>query len=378
MNKKFLIVQLGKYGDCLYATSIVKQIKSDFPTSHITWLICSNFKSILDENPFIDNVLEVDCKALDYFALNGWLKLQEEINSKKESGIYDEIIYSQIPPLNWPRFRRTIRETTISAYSEKYTVDLSPVLKLKESEVNRVKDFSEKYQLNKFKQVVLFECAPGSYQSQVNPDYAISIAKKVIDFNPEVCFILSSNTKLEFNHPQIFDGFELTYRENAELTKYCTIFIGCSSGITWISTSDWAKKLPTLQLLNPRFFIYSGMNYDFKISNLNNTHIIELLQYNQDLVVKILIESFNSDWSAMKSIYNQDYKPTIDNFNNVLFDLALRNANINTLLNYTFHTKRFIESKDGIFKINIISTYFKVFYYTLYSKLKKLKNKIRK
>ena len=378
MNKKFLIVQLGKYGDCLYATSIVKQIKCDFPTSHITWLICSNFKSILDENPFIDNVWEVDCKALDYFALNGWLKLQEEINSKKKSGIYDEIIYSQVPPLNWPRFRRTIRETTISAYSEKYTVDLSPVLKLKESEVNRVKDFSEKYQLNKFKQVVLFECAPGSYQSQVNPDYAISIAKKVIEFNQEVCFILSSNTKLDFSHPQILDGFELTYRENAELTKYCTLFIGCSSGITWISTSDWAKKLPTLQLLNPRFFIYSGMNYDFKISNLNNTHIIELLQYNQDLVVKILIESFNSDWFAMKSIYNQDYKPTIDNFNNVLFDLALRNANINTLLNYTFHTKRFIESNDGIFKINIINSYFKVFYYTLYSKLKKLKRKIRK
>ncbi|MBK7224511.1 MAG: hypothetical protein IPH96_03435 [Saprospiraceae bacterium] len=296
MNKKFLIVQIGKYGDCLYATSIVKQIKCDFPTSHITWLICSNFKSILDENPFIDNVWEVDCKALDYFALNGWLKLQEEINSKKESGIYDEIIYSQIPPLNWPRFRRTIRETTISAYSEKYTVDLSPVLKLKESEVTRVKDFSKKYQLNKFKQVVLFECAPGSYQSQVNPDYAISIAKKVIEFNPEVCFILSSNTKIEISHHQILDGFELTYRENAELTKYCTLFIGCSSGITWISTSDWAKKLPTLQLLNPRFFIYSGMNYDFKLSNLDNKHIIELLQYDQDLVVKILIESFNSDW----------------------------------------------------------------------------------
>ncbi len=378
MNKKFLIVQIGKYGDCLYATSIVKQIKCDFPTSHITWLICSNFKSILDENPFIDNVWEVDCKTLDYFAQNGWLKLQEEINSKKKSGIYDEIIYSQVPPLNWPRFRRTIRETTISAYSEKYTVDLSPVLKLKESEVNRVKDFSEKYQLNKFKQVVLFECAPGSYQSQVNPDYAISIAKKVIEFNPEVCFILSSNTKIEINHHQILDGFELTYRENAELTKYCTLFIGCSSGITWISTSDWAKKLPTLQLLNPRFFIYSGMNYDFKLSNLDNKHIIELLQYDQDLVVKILIESFNSDWFAMKSIYNQEYKPTIDHFNNILFKLCLEETNYKEILNYIKSAKNFISKMDRIYTINTYMAYFNMIYFRLYATLKKIKKSLSK
>jgi hypothetical protein len=170
----------------------------------------------------------------------------------------------------------------------------------------------------------------------------------------------------------------LTYRENAELTKYCTLFIGCSSGITWISTSDWAKKLPTLQLLNPRFFIYSGMNYDFKLSNLDNKHIIELLQYDQDLVVKILIESFNSDWFAMKSIYNQEYKPTIDHFNNILFKLCLEETNYKEILNYIKSAKNFISKMDRIYTINTYMAYFNMIYFRLYATLKKIKKSLSK
>ncbi|MGB3196250.1 MAG: hypothetical protein WBB17_00880, partial [Saprospiraceae bacterium] len=119
-------------------------------------------------------------------------------------------------------------------------------------------------------------------------------------------------------------------------------------------------------------------NYDFKISNLNNTHIIELLQYDQDLVVKILIESFNSDWFAMKSIYNQEYKPTIDHFNNILFKLCLEETNYKEILNYIKSAKNFISKMDRIYTINTYMAYFNMIYFRLYATLKKIKKSLSK
>ena len=57
-RKRFLIGQLGSFGDCLFATTVARQIKNDYPDCHLTWAVGSIYRSILDGNPYIDDIWE--------------------------------------------------------------------------------------------------------------------------------------------------------------------------------------------------------------------------------------------------------------------------------------------------------------------------------
>ena len=58
--QKILLVHLYSNGDCLYATAVAKQIKHDFPGCHLTWAIARFCKSIISNNPYVDEVMEID------------------------------------------------------------------------------------------------------------------------------------------------------------------------------------------------------------------------------------------------------------------------------------------------------------------------------
>lgn len=53
-QKRILLGQLGSYGDCLYATTVARQIKQDFPGSTLTWAVGSMYADVLDQNPHDD------------------------------------------------------------------------------------------------------------------------------------------------------------------------------------------------------------------------------------------------------------------------------------------------------------------------------------
>ncbi|HRH41389.1 MAG TPA: hypothetical protein PKY82_07055 [Pyrinomonadaceae bacterium] len=312
MGKKFLIGQLARFGDCLYATTLAKQIKYDYPDSHITWAIAENYKSILELNPYIDRIWAIPLAGEDY-AQAGWDKFETEALERQANGEFDEVIFSQIPPRNWIRFDGTIRRAILNSYEKPITVSVEPVIQLSEAEVNRVKSYAEKNKLADFKNVVLFECAPGSGQSNVNIDFALRVARTIVEKNKDVSFILSTNQKSDFASPQIIDASELTFRENAELTKYCTFLIGCSSGITWISTSDWAKKLPMLQLLNEDLIIYAGIHFDFELNNLDFSQVIEMTNFDESKVVDCVESILSTGIEKNKPKFHQNYKPTYHN-----------------------------------------------------------------
>ncbi|MEQ1577992.1 MAG: hypothetical protein ABL894_10090, partial [Hyphomicrobium sp.] len=60
---RILLGQLGSNGDCLYATTIARQIKKDFPGCHLTWAISSLCTRVLDNNPDVDEVWEVPVQS---------------------------------------------------------------------------------------------------------------------------------------------------------------------------------------------------------------------------------------------------------------------------------------------------------------------------
>jgi hypothetical protein len=302
---KILLGQLGRRGDCLYATTIARQIKQDYPHCHLTWAISSPYRSILDNNPFVDEVWEVKQLNADS-TVETWNQFQSEAIAKKEMGEYDELFFTQIAPANFQNFDGTCRSSLFRGYPHPITVPIQPIIRLYEHEVLRVKDFVAKNQITPQDVVVLFECSSTSGQSYVTPEFAIRTAQTVIQKNNHVKFILSSDKPLSLPLPNIIDGSTLTFRENAEITHYCNLIIGCSSGISWLATSNWAKPLPQIQLLNKMTGMYASMLNDAKYFQLSTDHILELVDAASEQVSAIVLDILERGFHAAREKYQQE------------------------------------------------------------------------
>ena len=125
-QKKILIFHLHSNGDCLYATAIARQIKTDYPGCHLTWGVASFCKSILENNPFIDQIWEIPgvnkSNSTDIHR-----KLKKEIYQKKKEGVYDEIFFTQLIDENLANYDGCIRSGIFRGYNKPITVDITPV-----------------------------------------------------------------------------------------------------------------------------------------------------------------------------------------------------------------------------------------------------------
>ena len=312
MPKKFLIVHLVSNGDCIMATTLAKQIKADNPGCHLTWAISYKCRQVIDENPFVDKIWEVNFGQGESAYNDIWYKIKQEAEERKRKGEFDEIIYSQIYPDNVHYYDGTIRSSTFRAYSKAITVDVTPTIRLNEKEILRVKEFASKYKLESYKYVLLCECAPSSGQSYLTPELMLRIALSIVESRKDILFIISTHLKLETNNGQIIDASELTYRENAELSKYCSLLIGCSSGITWLLTSDWAKKINTVQFLydSTKASHFASVIYDFEYFKLSTERIIESTTEDEIQMRSIILSSIDN-FSQAKRNYSEVLSPSL-------------------------------------------------------------------
>ncbi len=361
--KKILIAQLGNFGDCLYATTILKQIKKDYKNSHITWAISSKYKSILDNNPYVDVIWEVPFE--ESISGNSWYLLKKEAESKKRKGIFDLLIFSQITPSNWHKYNGTIRGSILSSYEKPITVPVNPVLQLSNLEVDTVKDFvSKNNTILEAERIILFECTPTSGQSDFNTEKALEVSKKIIELFPNTCCIISSPGKIEACSNKIIDASTLSFRENAELFKYCTLFVGCSSGITWLSTSEWVdKKINTIQILNDDFVIYAGMIHEHQIWKIDTKHIIETTNTDARHILNIIKEVFNIGFDSAKNRHSMTIVPNYKHFVAGLNFIKNHGKRIQIpkyFLNYCNNNKHL--SKKDLFLTLIYETYRPMYY----------------
>ncbi|MBC7873081.1 MAG: hypothetical protein H7Y01_03735, partial [Ferruginibacter sp.] len=235
-----LLVQLYSNGDCLYATAVARQIKQDFPGCHLTWAIAGFCKSIISQNPYVDEVRVIDeVQKNDIIAFR---KLKKKVSGEKKAGRWDEVFVTHNMDDNQALYDGTIRGMIFRAYPHPVTVPVQPVLVLSEEEKQRVAAFADRNRLPQFKNIILWEYAPQSGQSKLNFDFVLRVAERIVQ-QPDTCVILSSSNSFSPS-PGIIDASSLSVRENAELTHYCSLLIGCSSGITWLSTSSGARQLP--------------------------------------------------------------------------------------------------------------------------------------
>ncbi len=90
---KICIVKLSAMGDIVHAMVALEFIKKELPDIKIDWIVESGFSGILENNPYIDNILKVNLKAIktDKKQIWGQIKLLREYSKNN----YDLIIDAQ-------------------------------------------------------------------------------------------------------------------------------------------------------------------------------------------------------------------------------------------------------------------------------------------
>lgn len=314
---RILLVHLVANGDCLMVTTIARQIKKDFPGCRLTWAISYKCRQIIDNNPDVDDVWEIVYGDGESPTSRGgvWARVKCEAERRRAAGEFEHIFYTQIYPDNLGNYDGTTRSSTFRNYPRPVTVPVSPVIRLRDQELKKVEQFALQNKLRLFQQVVLLECTPGSGQSTLSQKKGIAVALNLVSKRSDAAVIISTHIPFESPHPQIIDGSCLSLRENVELSKYCTLFVGCSSGITWLLTSDSAKRLPMVVFLNPDVMgaTFASVAYDFEHWGLTTSHIIESDRGEVDAMTTIILAALE-DFSLARARFHVAFKPEFWDF----------------------------------------------------------------
>jgi hypothetical protein len=302
---RILLGHLAAFGDCLCATTIARQIREDYPDCHLTWAIGSSFRGAVEENPHVDEIWEVPLHSRREIPA-AWRSFVAEAKARKRRGDFDTMILTQVTPDNYRNFDGTVRPSIFRGYGRPITVPLQPVLRLRDDEVERVRVFAEAHRLSAYRHVILFEYAARSGQSTITPVYAQSVATRVLAALRESVIILTAGEPLRSTNPRMIDGSSLRFRDNAELTKYCTLFVGCSSGITWLSTSDWARRLPTIQVLNATTSVFASLVHDAAYFHLPSDHIIEMTSCPEDHLARCIVDACTRDFAGVRREFHEE------------------------------------------------------------------------
>lgn len=273
--KRILLAQLGANGDCLYATVLARQIKHDHPDCHLTWAVARQCRPILEGNPHVDEVWEWDVPPPA--RERAWAALETAVlHIQSGPAPYDQICMSQIWPLNYRRYDGTIRPSILRAWPGGITVPVDSVIMLSDQERERVAAFARRHALEQRAHVILFECSSNSGQSYVSPAFAQDVARRVAAELDDCLFILSTSEPIDSDLPMVVSAQELGIREHAELTRYCSVFVGCGSGLTVAATADAAHELPNIQLLSGHTSVYASFHHDFEYWNKPTGRFVEM------------------------------------------------------------------------------------------------------
>ena len=320
---RILLGHLASFGDCLFATAVARQIKRDFPGCHLTWAVGSMYRGAIECNPDVDDIWEVPLSRRDQ-TNPAWRRFEAEARARVRRGEFDEAFFTQIGPDNYQNFDGTIRASIFRAYPRPITVPVRPVVRLTEAEVAATRSFAEQHRLAERDHVILFECASESRQSFVTPAFAATVASLVTSQRYDTAVILSSNARVEETPGNVIDGSVLSLRQNAELTKYCSLLVGCSSGVSWLCTSDWAKPLKTIQLLRRATSVFASMAHDAGYFGLPAAHIIEMTDCSEERVATCITTALSGTFEDARNTFHEQIPVRLDYYIEVFMRAVVR------------------------------------------------------
>lgn len=363
-SRKILLVQLFSNGDCLYVTTIARQIKTDFPGSDLSWAISKSCRHIIEGNTFVDSIIEINTVPKD--DEKAFRSLKKEIEAGKY-GIYSHTFITHHMGTNQALYDGTIRSALFRAYPFPVTVNVQPDIFLNSQEEESVKQFANDNRLQDYDHVVLFEFAPQSGQSKISKQDAVKIAEQIVS-SGNTAVILTSGQKIIHENPAIIDASVLKIRENAALTHYCDLLLGTSSGITWLSTSSASKQLNMIQLLNAGTTWVNPISRDFQRQGLPVDHVIELVEFDKSTVSKVVVKAL-LNFEVAKEEFNQKVPLHFKTSRKIVYNLLVYGE-------FKAIAKHIIVNQQ-VFGFNI-NFYLQVIAAILFSPFTFIRNKIKK
>jgi hypothetical protein len=328
--RRVLLGQLGAAGDCVYATTVARQIKADLPDCHLTWAIGSAYRQVIAHNPHVDEVWEVGLTGHSQM-IEVWRNFASEARRRQLRGEFDDVHLTQIFPDNLQNFDGTVRSSIFRGYPRPITVPVTPVVRLTAEEIDRVRAFAQGHGLEPGGRAILFESSPRSAQSPMNDAWVSSMVARLAPSLPGWQFVSASPRRAELSSAQIVDASSLAFREIAELARYCCLLVGCSSGLTWLLTSDAAPPLmPTVQILSARAGDYGAVVRDLEYWQLPSAHVIELRDGNAERAADCVLMLVTKGVTSARSRYHQELPPRFDHYFDLMF-AKLRERDLTTV-----------------------------------------------
>ncbi len=272
-------------------------------------------RPVLLGNPHVDEVWEIPMKNKRQAAMS-WHQFVRQAERRKKAGEFDLLFLTQIFPDNFAKCNGTIRGSIFSSYPRPITVPIEPVLVLSDEEKKNIRDFAERNGLREGGPGILFECSSESGQSFMTPELAIEIAKRLHHSHPDFPIVFSTRDNLPGLTGAMIDGSGISFRENAGLAHYLSLLVGCSSGISWITTSSAGKKLPTVQLI----YQESGASLcrDAETFGWDDRDVIEMCDSNPLAIAECLSLALQNQFSQARERFHvhipfqKKYEPSND------------------------------------------------------------------
>ena len=267
--KKILIVTLGGMGDILNTTPIARHYKALSSPVRVDFLTKNKYGFLLSNNPDVDRVI---CTSSEF---NSW---NNEIATKyfKDQLSFDE--YSEVifaAPYMSPLYDKTERSTLLDMIKDEtsgitdWACDFKPYAFPNEREIDEADSFISKTD-GEFK--ILIEYEYFSQQSFMNVDSIIGLCKQFNDKKYDLIF--SGKNKpdyldtLKCKYDSNIYHYDLSFLSNAKLYNYINLFVGCSSGLTCLTASDFCDhSIERVELVR-------GLHWSTKLwSHLENRKI---------------------------------------------------------------------------------------------------------
>lgn len=287
---KILLINFGAYGDILNSTPIAKHYKLADKENHITWMTRERYKPAVQNNPYIDEILipkerhlykdgAISNVEMTFLLRNDILKLK-----------FDKIFF--IAPYMWTLTNEEFdvkRHSLLNVIKTKVTdikefnCEFIPTVKLSEEEKKEAKNFFDTLNGNK---KILIEHENFSNQTPFNENYIEELCKKIDGKNYDLIFSGKSEPayaeKLKKAYNVNFYCYSGSFMSNAELYNLCDIFIGCCSGLTCLTHSDYCDRTKN------RLEVSNGMHW----SSIDWAHM-------QNKKISFSIENYKKDLESI-------------------------------------------------------------------------------
>ena len=301
---KIAIVKLSSLGDIVHSMVVLQFIKKNYPKSEIDWIVEKRFKGILENNPHINEIQQINLKSAR--ESKSFLLFWKELRKIRKLGKYDLVIDMQgliksalvarmIPSDMTLGFDKDSLRESLAAifYNQKYKIDYSE--NVIERNLN-LAGYALKFSFNKedviSKEVFLYPSQQFSFDhissSKKNillisgasyPAKSYSIEKfveltKQIDANfltiwgSEKERIIANEIKQRSSAVEVLE--ELSLDGLISLISQVDLVIGSDTGPTHMA---WALNIPSITLFGPT----PGYR------NTYNTNINKIIESNSEV-----------------------------------------------------------------------------------------------